>query len=283
MPFFLTVLFSALLQMGSARGADTSNKDSVPSAKDLQKTTLYREAQQHFRRKNYAEAARIFGQFLEKEKKDRSPFVRERVFWSIDLIVRIHLRVRKNPDAALDFLKHVRKGLSLNEAQEDSIDEWVSVAKQWKKMGKLPANIKTKKELFALGEKFYRRGMSKISYPSDDTGNADFYIAATYLVPFVYNFEGSENIGKALFMLGNIRFRSWTDYEYWTENFYLKEVIRRFPHSSLAKRAYKSLEESLRAGYTGSSGENIPPSQLKMLEVYKKLSQPSKPPKPLVF
>lgn len=264
-----------------AHGETIKKKYKEENSKSFEK--IYREAQREFGRKNYPEAIKLFEKFISKNKTAKTKYIKSRVFWSIDLVVRTHLRVYKDADAALSFLKKMNSIPNLSDAEDDIIQEWTSVAKEWKKLGRLPQNIKDKEDLFRLGEKYYKKGMDKIDYPADDTGNADFYIAATYLVPYVYNYDNSKNIGKALFMLGNIRFRSWNDYEYWTENYYLKEVIRRFPHSDLAKRAYKSLKEGVKAGYTGSGGDFTPPSQIKMLEVYKKLSEPMKSKKPLIY
>lgn len=39
--------------------------------------------------------------------------------------------------------------------------------------------------------------------------------------------------------------------------------------------AYKKLEEDIELGYTGSSGNNTPPSIKRMLQSYKKLAEPN--------
>lgn len=134
-----------------------------------------------------------------------------------------------------------------------------------------------------MGKKYYLSGMKKNDYPADYKGKADLYIAATYLIPIVYNLNDSKNIGEVLLMLGTIRNKSWNDQDYWSENFYLKEVIHRFPHSDLARKAYKVLEDGIRFGYTGSGGDFTPPSQIRMLKVYKKLSEPQKIKSPLIY
>ena len=265
--FCLTILVGCSTPM-KERDAITSKERKIV------KVATYREAQREFNRRNYQEAIRLFESFIENNKKRKTKLVKERVLWSIDLVARIYLRTYKDAVSAIDFLEKVYKNVSLNDSEEDIILEWISVTKEWKKHVVLPKKIQDKEELFKIGEKYYLQGMEKIQYPTDDVGKADFYIAANYLIPYVYNFDDSKNIGKALFMLGNIRFRSWNDYEYWTENFYLKEVIRRFPHSNLSKRAYKALKDGVRAGYTGSGGDFAPPSQIKMLESLKKLAIP---------
>ncbi|MFT6631287.1 MAG: outer membrane protein assembly factor BamD (BamD/ComL family) [Bacteriovoracaceae bacterium] len=238
--------------------------------------SVYRKAQREFMKKNYVVAINNFQKFILDNKTSKDTAIKKKMFWSIDLIMRAHLKNRQNPDEAIKYLSNILKVIKFSEVEKDSIQEWISVIKDWKKQNKFSKNIRDKETLFELGDKYFQSGMEKISSPGDDTGNADFYIAASYLTPYVYNFDDSKNIGRALFMLGNIRFRSWTDYEYWSENFYLKEVIRRYPHSDLAKKAFVSLEKGTQSSYSVLSGNKIPVEQLKMLEVFRKLSETEK-------
>jgi tetratricopeptide (TPR) repeat protein len=234
--------------------------------------SIYQDAQKAFHKKRYDKSLSYFKDFIEENKNTSDSQIRKKIFWSVDQVGRIYLKIQKNPDRAIKFFESLPKKLALTDAESDDISEWLAVSKEWKKLGKLPKHLKKPEELYFYGEKFYQQGMDKIEYPADSAGNADFYIASTYLVPYVYNFNKGKHIGKALFMLGNIRFRSWNDYEYWTENYYLKEVIRRFPKSKLAKKAYKVLHEGVHAGYTGSGGDTTPSSQVKMLKYFKKLA-----------
>lgn len=271
----LLIIVVTLLLIGCSTTSTTMLNNQKVSKK-ISTLSDYREAQREYRRKNYLQSIELFEEFIEENKARKNKIIKKRVLWAIDLVSRIYLRVYKDPARAINFLEKVQRNVVLNDAEGDIILEWISVSKEWRNHGILPKKIKNKEELFELGEKYYLQGMEKIEFPADDSGNADFYIAATYLVPYVYNYDDSKNIGKALFMLGNIRFRSWNDYEYWTENFYLKEVIRRYPGSKLAKRAYKALASGVKAGYTGSGGDLTPPSQLRMLKVFKKLANPKK-------
>lgn len=237
---------------------------------------VYREGQREFQRKNFSKALSLFENFIFENHGTKDKKIRQRVLWSIDLTVKTYLRVRKDPTTTISFLNKILKTVKLTESEEEAILEWISAAKEWNKFRKISKEAKSKDDLFKLGEKYYKLGMESIDFPADDAGNAYFYIAASYLVPYVNNYDNAKNVGKALFMLGNIRFRSWNDYEYWTENYYLKEVIRRYPHSELARKAYKALELGIRTGFTGSAGESTPKSQLEMLKVFKALSEPKK-------
>ncbi len=110
----------------------------------------------------------------------------------------------------------------------------------------------------------------------DQAGAADFSIASSYLMPFLVRFDKSPSVGEALFMMGDMRRRFWTDTEYWSKNYYLTEAIRRFAGTPLAIKSYTVLEEDVRFGYSGSSGDQMPESWKLMLGELKKIAE-SKP------
>ena len=251
-----------------------TNTTFATKAKMVQQNS-YREAQREFSKKNYPAALKLFEKFVFDNKDSKDKYIKTRVLWSVDIVARIHLKVNKDVDKASAFLNKIIKMKNLNDAEFDSIQEWISVANEWKKLGKRPKDIKTKDELFTLGKKYFEKGLNDKLASKSSLSNPNLYIAAMYLVPYVYNYDDSKHIDEALLMLGSIRLRSWNDYDYWTENFYLKEVIRRFPHTKIARKAYDLLEEGIRMGYTGSAGESTPPSQVEMLKTYKKLAAPA--------
>ena len=232
---------------------------------------LYRQGQAAFHRKDYGGALSALGTYVARgPKKD------PRRFDVIQQIARIHLQVQHDPDRAIAFLVAVRKESGLADEQRDDLEAWLATARDWKKLGKMPASVKDADELFALAEKFYRAGTTDTNGVADETGAAARAVAASYLVPFVANFDGDARIQQALIMLGDIRRRAWTEEDYWTENFYLKESIRRFPHTPGARKAYRMLEDDVHVRWSGSSGDHTPPGLLQMLARYKRLAAPAR-------
>ena len=141
-------------------------------------------------------------------------------------------------------------------------------------VGQFPDTTQDPNNQYLLGERFFKAGMQKLKYPLDDAGSADFSIAQSYLLPFITQNDTDNRIGEALCMMGEIRRRLWNDKDYWAENFYFKEVIRRFAHTELAWKAYQSLEDDVHFGYSGSGGDHTPPSVSKMLKTYRALADP---------
>ena len=255
--------------------AKVGTKSVAISTEQLKLDSIYRKAQRKFQKGNYKEARPLLEKYLEKSRKTK--YKRERLFWVIDQIGRIYLRVDRNPDEAIRFFeKLILKDSRLSDDEEDDIAAWITAAKDWKKFGvKNPDNL-SNRDLFKAGQNFYNRALKKQEFPADDKGDADFSIAASYLIPFIVNNDSSQNIGEALYLMGHIRHILRTDPEYWNENYYLKEAIRRYPHTRLAQKSWELLEIDVRSGYTGSSGDHTPPSMVAMLNRYKKLAFSSK-------
>jgi len=242
--------------------------DDTPGPLD----SLYRRAQRDYSRQNYESALPLLRDYVERSKSLR--FKRERLLWVVDQIGRIYLREMHDPDSAIAFFEQLSKHKKFNDAEYEVIDEWLSAAREWKQLGDMPDEAASADTLLERGKHFYQKGLAVQKFPGDDAGDAYFHIAASYLVPFIVNFDYDPRIGEALLMMGVVRHNSWTDAEYWSNNFYLHEVIRRFPHTALAQKAYEMLDMDIHFGYTGSSGDSTPASLLRLLEQYKRLAQP---------
>jgi hypothetical protein len=236
---------------------------------------LYHEAQRQFTRKNYELALPLLQRYIESAKPDSSKH--NRLLNAIDQVGSIYFRVKYDPEAALKFFKSFYNDKRLNDAEFNAIEEWIGAATDWKRFGKLPSEIKSADQLYLLGLQYYNKGLDKLKYPMDKGGNADFHIAASYLVPFIVNFDTDPRIGEALYYMGSIRRHVMIDNLYWTENYYLKETIRRFPHTPLAAKAWEVMQDDVNFAYSGSEGNFTPQSMQDMLHQYEKLSQPKSP------
>lgn len=234
--------------------------------------TIYHQAQREFRRANYPVALKLMEQYIEVSKREK--ITPNNLIILIDKIGFIYLRVHHNPDKAIAFFKRIEKELSFADELDSVIEEWLGAAIEWKQFGTFPGSVKDPDELYSLGKNYFNKGSSQLRYTMDKSGNANFHIAASYLIPLIANFDNHPQIAQALLMMGKIRRHIILDSNYWTENYYLKEVIRRFPHTEVAQKAYKSLEESVHFGYTGSGGDTTPQSMTKMLRDYKTLAYP---------
>lgn len=253
-----------------------SDKNAQSKAKIQNVNELYQEAQRQFARKNFELALPLLKQYIESANQETAK--QHRLLNAIDQVGSIYLRVKHDPEAALVFFKSFYNDKRLSDAELDAVEEWIGAATDWKRFGKLPSEIQSPDQLYLLGLQYYNKGLERLKFPMDKAGNADFHIAATYLVPFIVNFDTDVRIGEALYYMGSIRRHVIIDNLYWTENYYLKETIRRFPHTPLAEKAWQLLEEDTSFAYSGSEGEFTPQSVKDMLQQYKKLAMPKSSP-----
>lgn len=266
---FILIFF---LPMSGHLIAGQNVKNSVNTTQ-FKLDSLYRSGQREFRIGNYQKARPLLEKYLELSKTTK--YKRERLFWVIDQIGRIYLKADRNPDGAIKFFENLIKNDSrLSDDEEDDIAAWIAAAKDWKKLGIKSASKMPADQLYKVGQRFYKKGLKKQQFPADSSGDADFVIASTYLIPFIIGNDSSPNIGEALYTMGHIRIILRNDPEYWNENYYLKEAIRRFPQTKLAQRSWNLMEISVRSGYSGSSGDNTPPTMLAMLKRYRQLAFP---------
>lgn len=261
------ILSQVLMGCASTRVRPTEPIETTFFSQELE--DLYRQARQALSKRDYKRSLSLFKAYLETSKEGMNR--RERLIWVIDAMGRIFLRELKDIDSAEAFFQSINDDKRLNELEKEWVAEWLAVTQEWKEFGTPPSNLK-KSNLFRLGKEFFEKARAKNQFPLDSRGNADFHIAASYLIPFIQKNDKDSRIGEALYMMGLIRIHSIGDGDYWTENFYLKEVIRRFPHSDLARRAWVALNDEVHAAYTGSSGDQTPDELLKVLKDYRQLA-----------
>jgi hypothetical protein len=216
---------------------------------------------------------------LSSTKKKKNPLITLNL---IDSIGRIYLREKQDPDGAITFFSEALHDSKLTDSEFDIIRAWLGRAREWKTLSMFPKKITDPNKLFSLGKTYFEHGIKSQKYTMDLAASADFSLASNYLVPFTIHYDKDPNIGEALFMMGEIRRRSWHNNDFWVENFYLMEVIRRFPYTELAAKAYQALYEDVHFGYTGSSGDNTPESWVELLAEFKKLSQIKEPTAPSI-
>jgi hypothetical protein len=234
---------------------------------------LYQESKRLFYREDFDGSLDTLKKYFNGLIKLPKEKVRTQLrFSAIVSMGRIYLKEKQDPAGAIEWFQKIEKTEALTAAERDIIDGWIAGCHDWIKLGKFPKDVTSDKDLFELGSKYYQAGLAKQKNTMDPAAAADFSIASAYLVPLIVHFDKSPSISDALFMMGDIRRRSWADTEYWSESFYLTEVIRRNPGTKLAQKAYQSLNEDVEFGYSGSSGSHVPNSWTVLLGELKKVS-----------
>jgi hypothetical protein len=233
--------------------------------------SLLAKSQEQFQREDHDGALATLQRYFSKLKNVPRQKTKLR-FFALAAMGRIYLQYKHDPKGAITWFERIRHDQVLNEAEQDIVGGWIAAAKDWIALGKFPSDTSTESELFETGKRYYEAGLKKQKYTMDQAGTADFSIAQSFLIPFLVHFDKSKNGAEALFMMGDMRRRLWSDTRFWSENHYLLETIRRFPNTPLAVRAYDALKEDVEFAYSGSAGTQVPKSWENLLGVLDRLA-----------
>lgn len=166
------------------------------------------------------------------------------------------------------FLDSLTADESLNEAQDDGVQECISAMDQWKSATKSKGNLEAAKKTMALLRDVVRTKRGSIK--NDSRLNE----AIQQTIGHLRNTSGNVNpeTGEAYLLLAEMSEDLDDPKISPAETLYLKRVISLFHHSDVASAAYDQLHETAHFGYTGSSGDQTPSSIVQMLGRYRDLS-----------
>jgi hypothetical protein len=206
----------------------------------------FKRAEKDYKKRHFKKSLHNYSVYIKfAEQQSHSD---KNVLLAIQRIGRIYLSIEHRPQLALNLLERFAGDPRLNDAENAEIHEWMEIAQQMLNAPP-PSNLKNDNELF-----------SKL-----------FAISESYLIPFVAKFEKSPKSAEAMYMLAIIDQNIHTQ-KHAAQHFYLKETIRRAPHSDLAKRAYETLYGQINKEYQ-EQGLDEPPDSIKAaLERFRDLS-----------
>lgn len=243
------------------------------AAERAESDRLYQSALSALEARDHAKALSALESYLDfTRSRAHRP---ERVFWAIDQAGYLYLGVKRDPAGAIAFFGRMRDDERLSELDRGALEEWIAVAEAWKQeVAHASTGIKDAKSLFERGKRFFDSGTKKNESGIPAFAQADFHVADGYLRRFAILHDAHPQIGEALYMLGAIRAHSRPDEGRWSDNFYLKEVIRRFPHTELAERSFDLLRVEATRAYPPKA---LPAELVESLDRYQRLAHPSDP------
>ncbi len=269
-PFRFASLLAALALGAALAGAASAATEEEERA---QSAALYEKARAALERRDHSEALVLLEQYLDftRTRAHRA----ERVFWAIDQAAYLHLGVKRDPAGAIAFFGRLRDDPRLSEIDRGALEEWIAVAEAWKReLAQASSPLVDAKALFERGKRFFDSGRKKSETGIVAFATADFHVADGYLRRFAILHDDHPQIGHVLYMLGAIRAYSRTDETHWNDNFYLKEAIRRFPHTEIAQRAYDLLRVEATRAYPP---KGLPEELVEALGSYQDLARPLAP------
>lgn len=153
---------------------------------------------------------------------------------------------------------------------------WTAAVNEWKDELRKAAKKKSAKtsETLAKADSLIKRGRQAQMTISDRSGDVYLLRGLSILHQVLVTPLDKAQLGKALYYTG-LAYEAVRDLALWSihEN-YFETCVRRVPHSTWAMSCYKSLEESLVIGFTGSSGTRLPEDVQARLSELESLARP---------
>jgi hypothetical protein len=179
------------------------------------------------------------------------------------------LRVRAVPERAEVALRGLAQRPGLSAALRQNLATWSSAIRTWAPALQEPASLERARR--ALAE-----GRALCEFPADGADLAHAVIASSIAFRLLESSQlPAAQRADALFLLGQTESFARRSFEVSDAQHYLEQAIRAAPHTPLAARAYARLAEELVLGYTGSSGEHVPPDVEQLLRELRALSLPA--------
>lgn len=224
-------------------------------------------------RGNYEQAIVLVDRFISGQL--RSPLAHRNLLSALDLAGELFLRRIQSPDRAILFFHKIGLTSDLYDAEMVAVEEWLGAAQDLQRFPGKPSLAAQPDYAYEQGTSYYLVGLRQKEDTNERAAKRYFTRALGWLVPYTYQHPDHEHVSSALLQIAEMRRHATSFEDFWIENFYLKEVIRHFPHSDSAQQAFVRLNEAVHAGYSGSSGDHTPPDMLRMLQYFEVLAQPT--------
>lgn len=184
----------------------------------------------------------------------------------------ITVKFQRDPVKTEKVIDQVLKSEHLPFFIRQASDSWKTSVSDWKRE-KRPKNPKVADRI-AHAEKLVQKGRAAQQAQTDRSGDIDLLRGLSELHQILWENLSQAQLGKVLFLTGQayeaVRDTTMTSLH---EN-YFETCVRRVPHSTWSRSCYKSLEESLFMGYTGSAGTHLPKDVQAKLAELSKMAQP---------
>ena len=192
----------------------------------------------------------------------------------------ITVRVKQTAKDTLKLISALKSGAQIPKTSKSSVQAWEKAAKEWSK--EKPKDLSKPQLVLNEAEAILKRAQKAQAFPLDHTQDIAYFRAGSLLHGLLQ--QSSAQVGQtsdlrasALFWAG-VAAESTRDMNFWTlHETYYEQCIRLVPGSEQAKQCFARLKDSVTLGYSGSAGVSIPVEVQKRLELFKSMSDGTKP------
>lgn len=210
-------------------------------------------------------AAIIQDQSIAKER----PFDWER---AVRYSLAIAVRYKDDPKVALNVTKLILGRPQTPAYLRNDAKTWEGHLKSWE------AELKDKRKALTdlpLVEQLIAHAQRVQEYPTDHSGDVLYLRASAKIHELLLTKKAEASQYPYLLYLAGTTYEALRDLGYWTlHEHYYRACIKSAPQTETAAKCFNRYEQSVYAGYSGSSGTSIPLDVQQTLDELQKLAQP---------
>lgn len=184
----------------------------------------------------------------------------------------ISIKYLKDPQRSLELTELITKSSQAPFYLKQSALSWQKAVKEWS--SEKPVRLNSPQDLLKRTRQLVEKGRVQQNGRGDRSGDVYFLRALSDLHLLLMGSPQASILGEALYLTG-LSYDSVRDLSVWSlhENYY-ESCIRQAPQTKWSGMCYRRLEESVLAGFTGSSGVRVPMDMQVRLRELKKLALP---------
>lgn len=183
----------------------------------------------------------------------------------------ISVRVHKSPQEAQTIIRTVQKNKSVPRPMQKIASAWDRSVKTWSK--EKPTKDATPAQDLATAERLVTGAQKTQEFPLDHSQDVTYFRASAILHDLLQQPSRTDDFSARALYLAGLSSEATRDMNFWTmhETMY-EQCIRLTPGTEQAKQCYGRLSDSIKLGYSGSAGTNIPPEIKRRLDAYKQIA-----------
>jgi hypothetical protein len=181
------------------------------------------------------------------------------LYSSLRRVISIHTKISFNYVKANDFVNKYKKDLRLPILAKTTLESWSKSLVPWKKFDSSKVDSI---------EQFIKTHLNPLEELKEQTGGDNdiaLLIASGVLSKYLNDHPQTPNAPLILYWLAIAERRLSSTYFFTLSDLYLKDCVRLYPKTSLAKKCYALYEENIQFGYSGSGGTDIPSDEKREL------------------
>lgn len=184
----------------------------------------------------------------------------------------IAVRVKKDPNLALKIVDRIIASKNAPYYFKQNAREWQKSIQDWQ--NEVPRKAQTEEGFRSEAMRLLAEAHNLQKYPMDHSGDVAYLRASAAVHDWMQMAKSGRNMNEAFLMAG-ICYEVLKPINLGElHEMYYEACIRQTPHTSTAELCYQRYEQSIHAGYTGSSGTNIPSGVKDKLSTLEALAHP---------